>query len=244
MLTPPVVDDVHPDGGCDGGGAAEREQGPHASCEVQDPEHHEGPNHVELLLDRQRPRVQQGRGGRRLVEVIRVDENEVPIAHVDQRGQRVEPQCTVRPLGHDDGGEERDEEQHEEERRQQAAGPAGPERPELDRQGLAPLADEQRGDEESRQDEERVHPQEPAIHVGDAAMEHHHGQHGAGAHPIERGEIGETSVRNRALVVLHGAHPSSVGSRRHHTLGGRGLVILAERARALRAACARYPVPP
>ena len=239
-----VVHDVHPDGRRDGGRAAQREQCPQAPGEVHDGEHHERPDHVELLLHRQRPRVQQRRGRRRLVEVVRVDEDEVPVAHVEERRQRVEAQCPVRPLGHDDGGEEGHEEQHQEEGGQQAAGPAGPERPELDRQRLAPLADEQRGDEEAREDEERVHAHEPAVHVRDPAVEQHHGRDGAGPHPVERREVGETSVRRRALVVLHGAHPSSVGSGRHRTLGGRRPVIVAERARDLGAGRAHYPVAP
>ena len=48
--------------------------------------------------------------------------------------------------------------------------------PELDGERLAPFADQQRGDEEPRQDEEGVHPHEPAVHVRDAAVEHHHGE--------------------------------------------------------------------
>ena len=195
---------------------------------MHDAEHHQRPDQVELLLHRQRPRVQQRRRGRRLVEVVRVDQDEVPVAHVEQRGERVEAQRAVRPLRHDDRREERHEEQHQQQRRQQAAGPAGPERAELDRQGLAPLADEQRGDEEPRQDEEGVDAHEPAVHVRDAAVEHHHGDHGAGPHAVERREVGQTSVRDRALVVLHRAHPSRFGLGRHRTLGGRGPAILAE----------------
>ena len=93
---------------------------------------------------------------------------------------------------------------------QEAAGPAGPERPQLDGQGLAPLTHQERGDEEAGEDEERVDPHEPAVHVRDPPVEHHHGEDGAGSDPVERGEIGQTSVRDRALVVLHRAHPSSV----------------------------------
>ena len=163
----------------------------------------------------------------------------MPVAHVEQGGQGVEPQRAVGALRDDDRCEEGHEEQHQEEGGQQASGPAGPEGTELDRQSLAPLPDEQRGDQEARQDEEGIDPHEPAVHVGDPTVEHHHGQDGAGSHAVERGEIGQTSVRNRALVVLHGADPSLVSS------GGTALWvagnrILAEPARALRAACAGY----
>ena len=75
-------------------------------------------------------------------------------------------------------------------------------------------------------------------------MEHHHGQDGTGPHAVERGEVGETSVRDRALVVLHGAHPSSVGSGGTALWGGRGPAFSQNGARDLGAARARYPVPP
>ena len=54
-----VVDDVHPGGRRDGGGTAQREQRLEAPREVHDAQHHEGPDHVELLLDGQRPGVEQ-----------------------------------------------------------------------------------------------------------------------------------------------------------------------------------------
>ena len=195
------------------------EQRPQAAGEVHDPEHDQGPDHVELLLDRQRPGVQQRRGGGRLVEVVGVDKNEVPVAHVEERGQRIEAQGAVRALGNDHGGEERHEEQHQEERREQASGPARPESAELDGERLAPFPQEQRGDEEARQYEEGIDSHEPAVHVGDPAVEHHHGQDSAGSHSVERGEIGETSVRDRALVVLHGASFLLGRVGRHRTLG-------------------------
>ena len=54
-----VVHMVHPEGRGDRRRAAQGEQGPQAAGEVQDGEHHQRPDHVELLLHRQRPRVQQ-----------------------------------------------------------------------------------------------------------------------------------------------------------------------------------------
>ena len=62
---------------------------------------------------------------------------------VQERGQRVEPQSPVRASRDDNGCEEGHEEEHEKECREQAAGPAGPERTELDREGLAPFPDEE-----------------------------------------------------------------------------------------------------
>ena len=155
----------------------------------------------------------------------------MPVAHVEQRGQRVEPQSPVGPLGHDDRREEGHEEQHQQQRGEQPPRPAGPERPQLDREGLAPLAHQQRGDEEPGQDEEGVDPHEPAVHVRDPAVEHHHGDDGAGPDPVESREVGQTSVRDRALVVLHRAHPSCIGSGRHRRKGVRGSDILSDSAR-------------
>ena len=68
--------------------------------------------------------------------------------------------------------------------------------------------DQQRGDEEARQHEEGVHPHEATRHERDAAVEQHHGHHGAGPNAVQSREIGQTSVRNRALVVLHLPRPS------------------------------------
>ena len=54
-----VVQHVHPGGGRDGRRTAQREQGPQAPREVHDAQHHQWPDHVELLLDGQRPGVQE-----------------------------------------------------------------------------------------------------------------------------------------------------------------------------------------
>jgi len=85
-----VVHDVHPGGRRESGRAAQREQGPEAAREVHDAQDDQRPNHVELLLDRQRPGVQQRRRVRRLAEVVGVDEDKVPVADVEKGGQRVE----------------------------------------------------------------------------------------------------------------------------------------------------------
>ena len=72
-------------------------------------------------------------------------------------------------------------------------------------------------------------------------MEHHHGHDRAGTHPVERGEIGQTSVRDRALVVLHGAHPSSVALGRHRTWVAGDTHSRRTGPAPLGAALARYP---
>ena len=53
---------------------------------------HDRPHQVELLLDGQRPRVHQGRGSARGHEVVGVIGDEVPVGHLEDRGQRVAAQ--------------------------------------------------------------------------------------------------------------------------------------------------------
>ena len=202
---PGVVEQRHLDGRCEGADDGDDEQYPEVPGQLQQAEDDQRPDQVELLLDGQRPGV--GQRGRQpgLVEVARPDQDEVPVGHVEQGRQRVEPEVRVRPAGHDERGIAGDEEQHEQQRRQQAAGPAGPERAEPDRPEPVPLVDEERRDQEAGQDEERVDAEVAADEPRDPAVEGHDAEDGERPHPVERRDVREVRLFVRRVRIGHRA---------------------------------------
>ena len=112
---------------------------------------HERPHQVELLLDRQRPRVLQGRGRRELGEVRLVGEDGVPVVDVEQgrrsrrragrRGRSARWRRAAEPRVDDEVERQRDHD--EEQRRQQAPGPPPPEGGQADAARSAPLLEQQ-----------------------------------------------------------------------------------------------------
>ena len=66
-----------------------------------------------------------------------------------------------------------------------------------------PLEDEQRRDQEARQDEEQVDPEEPARRPGDVVVIRDDRQHREGPQRIQRGVVGELGrTRYRRCVEL------------------------------------------
>ena len=209
-----VVEQAHLDRGGHGRRDAHAEQHLEALGEAQHAQHHERPDQIELLLHRQGPRVDQRRGRRRLVEVVRPDQDEVPVAHVEQSGERVEPQARRR------SPRARSPRRRRPRRAASTAAPAAGGGPGGPRTTASLMVRVWRHSPTSSEvirkpgeDEERIDAHEPAAHERDAAVEHHHGDHRRGPHAVESGEVGQTSVRDLALVVLHRAHSSSVRGR-------------------------------
>ncbi len=161
------------------------------ATEAQEHEDHRWPHDVELLLDRQRPHVLEGRGLGRLGEVVRPGQDEVPVGHVEQRRQGVETKPGELARRRQEPGVEGHPDQQDEEGRQQAAGPAGPEAAQGDAEGPPPLPHQQRRDEEPREDEEDVHPEEAAGEDGQAAVVAHHPEDGDRTQALEPGDEAE-----------------------------------------------------
>ncbi len=113
-----------------------------------------------------------------------------PVGDVEQRGERVAPQPAEFGVAGQHRGVEGRQRQHDEERREQPSGPARPERAQPNGAVLAPLGDEQRGDEETRETEEQVDAEEAAAQV--TGVEEEHADDRDAAHAVERGDVAET----------------------------------------------------
>ncbi len=122
------------------------------------------PHQVELLLDRQRPRVLERRRRRELGEVRLVGEDQMPVVDIEQRGEGFPPESgqvdqAVGARAAEGGIEEqvqRERRDHQEESRQQPPSAPAPERDEVDTTRADPFLEQQRGDEETGEDEEQV----------------------------------------------------------------------------------------
>ena len=110
---------------------------------------HRRPDQVELLLDRQRPGVQQRRRRPEVHEVALVREDEAPVGHVAQGGEGVAPQRGERVGLGEVGGVDHDEPHEHEEGGQQAPGSPLVERPKRDSARALPLLHQQRRDQEA-----------------------------------------------------------------------------------------------
>ena len=180
--------------------------------ELHDAEEDQRPDQVELLLHRQRPGVDQRRGKAGHVEVVRARNDEVPVGEVEERGERVAAQRRIGAGRDEDAVDDGDADEHDEERRQQAPGAAGPEGPQPDGAPLAPLHDQERGDEEARQGEEAVEEEEPArgqVHPGVHAQD---GEHGDAPNPVEGRQVGERCPLARCVRGDACRHRRSVPS--------------------------------
>ncbi len=127
-----------------------------APPDTQDRQHDERPDEVELLLDRQRPRVEERRRLGDRAEVRRVAADEVPVADVEDRGRGRRHDVDVAERGRPHRGDDPDHRNEEEQRGQQPPGPPPPEPDEGDRPVVPPLRQEQRRDQEPGEREERV----------------------------------------------------------------------------------------
>ena len=157
----------------------------------QQTEQDERPQQVPLLLDRERPRVLQGRRHREEIAVLVADSDGTPVRGVAQRRERVGAKLVELVSGRQHrgvGAHRRDDHEHGGE---QPPAPPQPEGAEVDRASAVPFREEQGGDQEAGEDEERVDAQEPALHPRDMSVVQQHCDDGERAHPVERGLVGE-----------------------------------------------------
>ena len=146
--------------------------GEHASEPNQD----QGPKQVELLLDRQRPEVQQRRGLRVSGEIVGGDDGEAVVRDVQRsrtaiagdfrESHRRQHQCR-RHQGDDD---------HDQRGRQKSPGSPSVERRKVDATLGLHLPQEQPGDQEAGDDEEDIHADEAAAESRQTRMKSQYGQ--------------------------------------------------------------------
>lgn len=174
------------------GGLARPEQG-------QQPGHHEGPEHVELLLDGQRPQVlEQRRGGGR--EVVGAAEDHHPVARVGQRAEPLPAQAR-RELRDGEPRQRRAADQRHHHGRHQAPHAAHPEGSEAQPPAAVDPADQARGDQEAGEYEEHVHAHEPARQQGRPGVEHEDREHGHAAQPVQGGDAAGAGAHADAGAV-------------------------------------------
>ena len=172
-----------------------------AAREAVEHEERQGPQQVDLLLDRERPEVREGARRRGGVEVGDVPPGVVPVRDVGERCEPVGPDVVELPARHPAPRREGDPDERDEERREETAGPSQPEPSEVDAAAasrVAPrveLEDEQRRDEEAGQDEEQVDAEEPARQRVGAQVEDDDGRHRQPAQPVQAGHRPEVRPR-------------------------------------------------
>ncbi len=143
------------------------------ACE---PHEDQGPKQVELLLDRQRPEVQQRRGLRVSGEIVGGDDGVAVVRDVQRsrtaiagdfrESHRRQHHCR-RNQGDDD---------HDQCSRQQSPGSPSVERRKVDATRGLLLPQEQPGDQEAGDDEEDIHADEAAAESRQTRMKSQHGQ--------------------------------------------------------------------
>ncbi len=175
--------------GAQGGGCrADDARSPTDPPAPEPAQHEQGdqrPDEVELLLHRQRPRVQEWREGAETDEVVLARGDEMPVGGVDEGEEGVTAELGGWNASTDPACVRADADQQDEERGEQAAGPATPELDQLDGARAGVLGEQQGGDEVPREDEEHVDAEEPPVDRPESCMEAHHRQDGHPAQPVE-----------------------------------------------------------
>ncbi len=164
----------------------------------QQARHQQREEQVELLLDRQRPEVLDGRRGGEQVGVGLVGEDEPPVGHVRQGGQDVAGQLGQLVGGGDERPEQQDDAgQGQQGRRHQASEAPPPERPQRHAARPAVLSQEQGGDQETRQGEEGRDAEVAADGPREPAVEEEHPGHRQPAESVDRRLVRECHPARR-----------------------------------------------
>ena len=187
--------------GDDGG---QHEQDDHGvPAQAQQEQQRQRQHDVELLLDRERPEVQERAGAHRVArEVVAAVGDEVPVGEVHQRGLGVAHHAAaLRRAGDEELDRGRDDDdQHR--RRQQPSYPPGVEPPEPERAAPVDLGPDHVRDQEPRQHEEQVDPDEATVERPDPAVEQHHEVDRHGPEPVQLGTVGPGGHRQRLAAAL------------------------------------------
>ena len=197
-----VVEQRRHDGDGDGGEhEPAADLGEAAAPEVDQPDHDQRPEEVELLFDGEAPQVAQ-RGEVEQCGVPGAGPDLVPVGDVGGAGDHVATQLAER-VALEDRRVDHQQRHHQEQRRQQPSGPAHPELLEVDATLLFVLADQQQGDQVAADHEEHLDADEPARHPAVVGVIEHHGHDGESAHAVEAGEI-----RHAEIAWRGGSHSS------------------------------------
>ena len=161
---------------------------PHLGNELQPDQQQEGPEDVELLLDRQRPEVVERLRRRELGEVGDVMEDQPPVLEVEERAARglAEVGGLVRA---DHGHPGHDHDQQHDQRREQAPRPGEPEPREVDPPPSLHLREQQVGDQVAAEGEEDADPQQAAGDPVGAEVVGEYAQHCDCPQTIESGHV-------------------------------------------------------
>jgi hypothetical protein len=170
----------------------DRDEDLRRQARLQQADQHEWPDQIELLLDRQRPRVSEVQQRQQWV----VLDDEVPVEPVQRRPQRLDAHEVRDPAGQVDRRVQEHRQEHDRERGQEPERAPCVERAQADARAALVLLDQQRRDQEPAEDEEDVDAEEAAVHVERRAadqggVEQHDGEHGDGPHAVERGPVAE-----------------------------------------------------
>ena len=160
-----------------------------ARATAQQHDHHQRPQQIELLLDREAPQVaQRGEVVGRRVAGARGDL--IPVRDVEQSPDDVAAQLPERIL-FEERCPDAQEQQHHAERREEPPGAPDPELDQVHGSGALLLRDQQQRDQIPRDHEEHLDPEESALQPGAVGVVDHHRDDGERAHSVESGQIGD-----------------------------------------------------
>ena len=184
------------------------EHGADSSEYRQHPHDEDGPEEIELLLDRQGPGVREGRRGPGRGEVVRSLCDEVPIGDVERRTEDVPAEGRIGPRWERQLRDEHHRDDQEEQSRQKPTRPPGPEVSEPDAPAALHFGQQQGGDQESGENEEGVDSEIATGQPADASVVGEDARDSKGPHPIECGNVAEARVL--ALSAFSVRPPSSL----------------------------------
>ena len=157
----------------------------HRTATASDEQQERRPDQVELLLDTERPVVQERRRRDLGPQVVRRLEGEAQVRHVERGGDPVGTDVGNAEGREHDRGDPNRHEEAERRGRQEAPRPTRVEPGERDGSGSLELTDQQARDQEPGQDEEDVDADVPAGDPGHAGMEQQHEEDGDAAQALE-----------------------------------------------------------
>ena len=146
-----------------GGAEDAHQQGQRAALEQpQQPEEDQRPHQVELLFDRQRPQMDERRRPPDVTEIRHFGEGQIPVGEVEAATEELaleladQARVEEEPPG-------RHHSEHQVQGGEKSAGPAHPEALQIDRVGVAVLAEQDGGDQVTADDEKHLDAEKSAL---------------------------------------------------------------------------------
>ena len=190
-------------------------------------EHREREHDIELLLDGQRPHVEERRRSPERCEVVALREDHHPVLAVEERSERVRSDAVQFGIRQLCGRDAQDDHGDGRERGQEPSDAAGPEVAERHRSRSLDLAADQAGDEKARDHEEDVDAEEARGQDRRREVIHDHCCNRDRAQAVEASDIRVGGgARRPDRVSSHGA-----GRSRHRFVSLSGSSFVARRDR-------------